>query len=76
MSDDEVVPPVPLLPCPFCGHRAVLTRLGGRGSLYGWVECVGCRASLPFTPTFEMACVAWNRRSHPLNSPSTPEAEG
>jgi hypothetical protein len=61
-DSDEVAPPVPMLPCPFCGHRAVLTRLGGTGSTHGWIECVGCRAGQPYKPTFEAACSNWNRR--------------
>jgi Lar family restriction alleviation protein len=64
IEDDDVEPPTALLPCPFCGHRAVLTRLGGKGSTHGWIECVGCRAGQPYTPTFEMACIAWNRRTN------------
>lgn len=58
----KVTPPEPLLPCPFCGHRAVLTRLGGKGSTHGWIECVVCRASQPYTLTFEAACRNWNKR--------------
>ena len=59
---DVVVPPEPLLPCPFCGSQTVLTRLGGVGSTYGWVGCSGCVTVQKYEPTFEAACRRWNTR--------------
>lgn len=52
-----------LKPCPFCGSKAELNRLGGPGSTHAYVECSKCDASMSFRTTFEAAAEAWNRRS-------------
>lgn len=51
-----------LKPCPFCGSKAELNRLGGPNSTHAYVECSKCDASMPFRTTFEAAAEAWNRR--------------
>lgn len=49
-----------LLPCPFCGGEAVLTK--GLCELDNYIVCVSCRTRTKFFNTKGSAITAWNTR--------------
>ncbi|AMO36731.1 Lar family restriction alleviation protein [Thauera humireducens] len=77
-GDEPVLPE--LLPCPFCGGRAVLNNVGwvmGRRRVYcACAECRGCGQDIQYRPgpdhglrdeaLYAAAC-AWNTRAAPAS---------
>jgi len=62
MSDDELHSRnYPLMPCPFCGCRAILYH--APKALEYWVGCWDCDASIAGHPTRETAIWSWNKRA-------------
>lgn len=54
-----------LKPCPFCGGKAQLKPMGGKGSTHAWIECSKCEAEINWYTTLEAAIEAWNQRTNP-----------
>lgn len=63
---------VELLPCPFCGWRAIVS---DHSTIAWYVECVECACDGPVEESREAAIAAWNTRTPSPASPS-PVAEG
>jgi hypothetical protein len=55
--DDQDVPPVEMIPCPFCGGMN-LTAMAQQ-----YVECIDCKARGPLAFDITGALPAWHRRS-------------
>lgn len=71
---DEPTGPA-LLPCPFCGGKAQIERLGdGRQSMIIACEDCGCRLESPDTAMVYEKHWAWNRRAPVDAAPSATEA--
>lgn len=66
------IPPVNLLPCPFCGlaDDLLVPQHGAAGEFWWEVYCDNCCATGPSSTTEAEAIEAWNTRSSP---PVTPE---
>lgn len=53
-----------LLPCPFCGERAVLLQhISNYGNCYYFVTCIDCGNRTEYKKTTQTVMRLWNRRS-------------
>jgi len=62
-----------LLPCPFCGWRAIVA---DHSTIAWYAECVECACDGPVEESREAAIASWNRRSPPPQEVPAPVTEG